>query len=158
MFAETSKNMLPCQRCVHLHKLASFEMVFGKIENKNWCKMDPRLSTNQFKKHPKQLYENKSNNINPNTPNIQISAPLLEPIASHFPRWRVVFATCFSEPLGVAPWTDFGRPWGTLGPMASTCWKISVANLLQHFRDSRATNGTDHTFKKTSKDSNELYR
>jgi hypothetical protein len=49
-----------------------------------------------------------------------------------FPLWRVVFATCFSEPLGVPPWTNFGLPWGILGPILSISCKISGAKLVQN--------------------------
>ena len=63
------------------------------------------------------------------------------------------FATCFSEPLGGTPldqfWPPLGHPWS------------DFVDFLQDFRsksgpkfkDSRATNSTNHTFKKTSKDS-----
>ena len=40
-----------------------------------------------------------------------------------------LFATCWSEPLGVPPWTDFDVPWGTCGPILPMCWKIRILNL-----------------------------
>ena len=44
---------------------------------------------------------------------------------------RVLFATCFSEPLEVPPWTDAGLSWGTLDPILQIVAKIPRASLLQ---------------------------
>ena len=75
----------------------------------------------------------KSNeNITKHTPHLQISAPVLEPVAWLFPGVARCFRDLFSEHLGCSPWTYFGIPWGTLGPIVSTVQKSVVANILQN--------------------------
>ena len=42
-----------------------------------------------------------------------------------------VLILVFRNLQGVPPWTDFGLPCGTLGPILLTCWKNLTAALLQ---------------------------
>ena len=63
------------------------------------------------------------------------------------PFWTICVAVSrggafYSRPVfrnlwGVPPWTDLGLPWDTLGPILSTCWKISgsrFAPKIQRFQ------------------------
>ena len=69
-----------------------------------------------------------------------------------FPLWRVFFATRLSEPLGATPldrfWPPLGHPWSD----CVTFLKDFGSKFTPNFKDSKATNVTNHTFKKTSKD------
>ena len=76
--------MLPCRRRVHLHKSASFDFVFVKIQTnqKHGAIIDP-------KPIEKSIYENHPNNdseinrqISPKIP-FQILGPIREPDAGH---------------------------------------------------------------------------
>ena len=62
-------------------------------------------------------------------------------------------ATCFSEPLGGTPldqfWPPLGHPWSDFVDSL----QVFRSKIGRKFKDSRATNSTNHTFKKTSKDS-----
>ena len=69
-------------------------------------------------------------------------------------RASVFFATRFSEPLGGYPlgpiWPPLGHPWSDFVDLLEDF----SSNFAPIFKDSRAMNGTNHTFKKTSEDSN----
>ena len=66
---------------------------------------------------------------------------------------RVLFATCFSEPLGGTPLDRFWLPLG------HPCFDLEdfleefSSKFAPKFKFSRAANGSNHTFKKTSTDS-----
>ena len=81
--AETSKTMLPCKRRVHLHKTASLKTVFKQSQHnhKNNVSVGAKMVEQSIKKEKKKLCELISNHSTPNTPNIQIVAHLLEPVA-----------------------------------------------------------------------------
>ena len=53
--AKTSKNMLPCWRHVHLHKSASFRLIFEKIQtnHKMVAKIDPETTEKTCRKQSK---------------------------------------------------------------------------------------------------------
>ena len=79
------------------------------------------------------------------SPTLRFGVPFWSLLHDLFPGWRVFLPICFSEPSRAPPrviletfWTDFGPPltdfglpWGTLGPILSTFWKMPVADLLQ---------------------------
>jgi hypothetical protein len=114
----------------------------------------PKPLKKQLKSNPKNDAE-KHRKISPKIRQVvRIWFPFWSLLHGSFPLWRVFFvATCFSEPLGGTPldqfWPPLGHPWS------------DFVDFLQDFRskigpkvkDSRATNSTNHTFKKTSKDS-----
>ena len=86
--AKTSKIMFPCGRRVHLHKSASFKLIFGKFRtnHKNDAKIDTKIIENPFKIHPTNDSEENSKMSSKNTPNFQM-------FGSHF--GAVCFVTCF---------------------------------------------------------------
>ena len=47
-------------------------------------------------------------------------------------RCDAFFRDLFFGTSGVLPWTDLGLPWGTLGQILSTLWKMLVANVLRN--------------------------
>ena len=71
-----------------------------------------------------------------------------------FPDQRVFFETCFSEPLGSTPLDRFWRPLGHTWFDFDDLLHDFGSKFALSFKDYRATNGTKHTFRKASKDSN----
>ena len=69
----------------------------------------PKRSKNKFENHPTNNSE-KHRIYHPKNENFQMLAPFLEPAALVFRGWCVVFASCFSTPLGGYP----------LGPMLAS--------------------------------------
>ena len=108
-------------------------------------------SNNTLKNNPKPIFGKMSKSITPNTPHFQILAPMLEPFA-----WLVrpvarLFCDLF---FGTSEGTDSSFPWATLGVTFLNLWGEFRSKFTPGAKHSRATNGTKHTFKKSSKDSN----
>ena len=83
--------------------------------------------------------------------------PFWNNLREPFVPWHVCFATCFPDPLGytLAPFGhSLEHPWSSMFDIL----KESGSKLAPRVKDSRATNGTTHTFKNTSTDSNKRYR
>ena len=68
------------------------------------------------------------------------------------PRGPFFLATSFLKRLAVPHWTDVGLQCGTLGPILSIVISLCEprSKFATKFKDSKATNGTHHTFKKAS--------
>ena len=112
--AITSKNMLPRRRRVHLHKSASFKTIFDQIKknHKKYAKNDPKMIENtKFRKNGVETNRNKFPAIRQT---FRFWFPFWSQLLSPFTLWRVLFATCFSEPLGGTPldrcWPPLGLP------------------------------------------------
>ena len=63
----------------------------------------------------------------------------------------VCFGLFFGPSRGYPSWTDFGLPSAPFDQMFLIVWKILGAKLFQISKDPRATNGTNHTFKKQAR-------
>ena len=77
--AKTSKNMLLCQRRVHLHKSASFKTIFHQIPQiiiKHDFKIDPNMIDKSIKQTSKNIRTKHIEQIT----NFQMLAPILEPV------------------------------------------------------------------------------
>ena len=69
----------------------------------------------------------------------------------------VLFDMFFAAGLGVPPWTDFWPPLGHSMSDVVDSLEDFGSNFAPKFKDSRATKCTNHTFNKTTKESNTLY-
>jgi hypothetical protein len=87
-------------------------------------------------------------------PTLRFRGPILEPFVRRFRSFCCFLVICFSEPLGGTPldrlWPPLVHPWFDFVDLLEDFGSKFALN----FKDSRATNVTNHTFKKTSKDSN----
>ena len=117
--AKTSQIMLPCWRRVHLHKSARFKMIPDKIltNQKHHLKIGPKMLEHSIKTIEQIMRKN-----------IETYYPKyskLSDFGSHFGTNCLADSRCgafclrpvFQNLWAVPPWTDFGRPRGTLGPI-----------------------------------------
>ena len=93
----------------------------SKIDSKTKRELTWGIIRTQGAANSKNDSGEQATNIDLETQNLEMLAPLLEPIADKLSLAGVLFATCFKEPLGGNPWTDFEVPWGALGPIWSLC-------------------------------------
>lgn len=113
----------------------------------------PKPLKKQLKSNPKND-AGKYRKISPTiSPTLRFGVPFWNQLRCSFQGGRVFFATCFSEPLGGTPldqfWPPLGHPWSDFVDFLQDF----RSKIGPKFKDSRATNSTNHTFKKTSKDS-----
>ena len=108
----------------------------------------PNLSKHPFTKHQNKI-GNTSKKITQTVPKFQTLVSILEPFAWHFRLVAHLFRDLFFGTYGGYPLESILAFPGarSLGPILSTFWKISVAHFAPKFKDSRATNGTNHTFR-----------
>ena len=139
--AKTSKHKLPCRRRVHLHKSASFKTIFEQktLTNKTNCKNDHTMIE-------QSACGKTSTNITEHTPTLQILAFILKPVAWNFPGVPRYFCDMFF-------WTSEGHPLDRCWPPLGHPWWDFVLEdfkkqIAPNVKESRATNGTNHTFKK----------
>ena len=144
--AETSNTLLPCWRGVHLHKAASFKMIFEKIQTKHTydAKMDPKTIEQTFKNNPKHAERHRKT-----SPRMSQTFRFWLPFGTICLKLSsssvFAFATSFSEPLRGYPldrfWSCLGPPWSYFPEFLADFRSNSAVND----KDSRATNGTNHT-------------
>ncbi len=113
----------------------------------------PKPLKNQLKNNPKNDAE-KYRKISPKiSPTLRFGVPFCSLLHDLFLLWRVFLAACFSEPLGGTPldqfWPPLRHPWSDFVDFLQD----SRSKIYPKFKYSRTTNSTNHTFKKTSKDS-----
>ena len=142
-----------CSRVrVLLHKSASFKTIFDKslTNHKKDAKTYPKMIDTSIEKQ----WINYAETYRMKLPKKHLSmlAPILNNLQSSFLGLRVCCATCFSEPLGAYPLgmvlASLRHPWYDFLDLGED----SRSKSAPLFKKYRATNGTNHTFKKRSKD------
>ena len=144
--ARSSKAMLPCMRCVHLHKSASLKTMFNQTQKKH-AKLIPKWTKIQFSKNQKIMWKHLER---------YLKYFKLPDVGTHLGVSCMAFSSgsaSFSRPTfrnlwGVPPWTDSGLPWCTLGPILSILLQDIRSKFAPIFKGSRTTNCTNHTFNK----------
>ena len=134
-----AKKMFPCGRRIHLYKSASFKTIFGQSKKQMMLKLIPKLSfLSFFVFETIQKYYEKHREILPKyTKVFSILVPILEPFAWLF------LGTSGGYALG----SILTSPGAPFGPILPTFWKTLIEKIAPNFKDSRPTNGTNHTFK-----------
>ena len=76
--------MHPCKRRVHLHKSANFKTIFEHILTNHENNVDPKMIDKSIQKPSNKWFGKTLKHITPNTQQIQIWDPILEPVAWNF--------------------------------------------------------------------------
>ena len=127
--------MLPCERREHLHKSAimDFETKFENISNnyQNKSGFVPKWSKKLFVNHTqimqktsKTIAQNHQTWIASTIGDLSMSLSFRSQLFEFVPLWRVLFATCFSEPLGGG--TPLDRCWPPLRHTSSDCFDFGA--------------------------------
>ena len=150
--------MIPWGRRVHLHKQASFKTIFENIIKVigMYLKQNPKLSNKSFKIIKQMMWKNiethhpqyaKLSNVSSD-----LGASCIRLLRGSAFFSRPVFRNLWGYPLGTP--LDRCEPLGHTWPDFVTFLEDLGSKLAPQFKDSRATNVTNHNFKKTSTISN----